>query len=393
MTRTSHLLELSSGMVMPIRLRQREINLMSSEATENLISERWASDQAIFDASEIWAVLTYLGENGHEPTSFLSAAGVELASLLDPAIRWSLSNQVDVHRAAALARLPDLAVEVGRRLHLSTFGIAGFAVLSASTVGKALFTLVEFSVLLGFKARISIQYGDAIQVSLHAPKDIDRASAQQFLALDLMKLLTFLRDILGPRFVPLRLSADGMNQALKTSIDHYSGTVTESGSPDPRAEIVLDGQLYDRPLPQRHRVAHHKAVGDCKRVITGLRSSKDLRFVILERLHKLDVVVPNFGQISRELGMSERTLRRRLEKIGTSFSQILDERREKLAQRYLRDATLTTESVAELLGYSDAANFRHAFKRWTGKPPSTFRNLRDGEQHAESVSHAGAITV
>ena len=57
----------------------------------------------------------------------------------------------------------------------------------------------------------------------------------------------------------------------------------------------------------------------------------------------------------------------------TSFRELLDEIRSQVAMKYLRDTVMTSEDIAVSLGFSDAANFRHAFLRWTGKSPSEFR--------------------
>ena len=70
--------------------------------------------------------------------------------------------------------------------------------------------------------------------------------------------------------------------------------------------------------------------------------------------------------------MSTRTFRRRLAGQRTTFVQILDEVRFQLAIRYLEDRQLTTELVAQKLGYSESANFRAAFRRWTGSSPRHF---------------------
>lgn len=71
--------------------------------------------------------------------------------------------------------------------------------------------------------------------------------------------------------------------------------------------------------------------------------------------------------------MTERTLRRKLEAEDTSFAEILDDMRLSLALECLKGTNMTTEHIAELIGYDNATNFRRAFKRWTGKTPREYR--------------------
>jgi AraC-like DNA-binding protein len=77
--------------------------------------------------------------------------------------------------------------------------------------------------------------------------------------------------------------------------------------------------------------------------------------------------------VARSLGMSDRTLQRRLEGEGTSFLEIQDAVREARARELLRDLDLPLLDVADQLGFSDLATFSRAFKRWTGHPPGMFR--------------------
>ena len=74
------------------------------------------------------------------------------------------------------------------------------------------------------------------------------------------------------------------------------------------------------------------------------------------------------------LSMHPRTLRRKLEAQRMTYRKIVAEVRMKLALEYLRNTRMTNEEIAMRLDYSDAANFRHAFARWTGKSPSDFRS-------------------
>lgn len=71
--------------------------------------------------------------------------------------------------------------------------------------------------------------------------------------------------------------------------------------------------------------------------------------------------------------MSGRTLQRRLEAEGTSFSEVLDRVRADLARSYVKDADLPLAEVAYRLGFSDFSTFSRAFKRWMGKAPGAYR--------------------
>ena len=81
----------------------------------------------------------------------------------------------------------------------------------------------------------------------------------------------------------------------------------------------------------------------------------------------------NAGEVARQLGMSHRTLARRLAAEGLTFSEIQTELKTDLARRYLRDGDLPISQIAWLLGYREVSAFTHAFKRWTGTAPRQSR--------------------
>jgi AraC-like DNA-binding protein len=82
---------------------------------------------------------------------------------------------------------------------------------------------------------------------------------------------------------------------------------------------------------------------------------------------------PTLARVARLLKTTPRTLRRRLRSEDTSFRQLSNELRIHVAVRYLRETTMTVQDIAFALGFSDAANFRHAFRRQTGRTPNEFR--------------------
>ena len=88
------------------------------------------------------------------------------------------------------------------------------------------------------------------------------------------------------------------------------------------------------------------------------------------------IALDEMAEVARRLGISQRTLGRRLASEGHTFGEVLDSLRFELATRYLQEHKLPTSEVAWLLGYQEASAFYHAFKRWTGKTPRQTRSAR-----------------
>ena len=76
---------------------------------------------------------------------------------------------------------------------------------------------------------------------------------------------------------------------------------------------------------------------------------------------------------ARALGMSTRTLQRRLQERGIVYDRLVDELRRRLSQKYLADPGLSLGEIAYLLGYSESSAFNRAYRRWTGRTPSADR--------------------
>lgn len=87
---------------------------------------------------------------------------------------------------------------------------------------------------------------------------------------------------------------------------------------------------------------------------------------------------PGIEAIAEQLHQSPRTLRRRLQEEGTSYTELLDDLRQNLAKRYLCEGTIPIAEIAYQLGFSDPSAFHRAFKRWTGTSAVAFRERQAG---------------
>ena len=91
---------------------------------------------------------------------------------------------------------------------------------------------------------------------------------------------------------------------------------------------------------------------------------------------------PTQSTVARAVGLSARTLHRRLAEAGTSFEKLLDETRRELAAEYVRRTDYSVGEVAYLLGFAETSSFNRAFRRWNGKSPSEFRRAGAPEHAA-----------
>ena len=80
--------------------------------------------------------------------------------------------------------------------------------------------------------------------------------------------------------------------------------------------------------------------------------------------------------MAQQLGMSTRSFTRHLAEEGTTFGEILEQLRRRLASRYLADDHMSVQQIAWLLGHSEVGAFNHAYKRWTGTAPRRARTAR-----------------
>jgi AraC-like DNA-binding protein len=81
-------------------------------------------------------------------------------------------------------------------------------------------------------------------------------------------------------------------------------------------------------------------------------------------------------EVAKELGMSSRTLQRRIAEEGTNFRQLLSAARRELARVYLQHPSLRLSKTASLLGYEDSNSFLRAFREWEGVTPSEWRAMQ-----------------
>jgi len=138
----------------------------------------------------------------------------------------------------------------------------------------------------------------------------------------------------------------------------------------PHDRVLFDRAYLDLPLISADPGAARAMREQCERALIELSNTLVPR--VQRALFQPDGSVRSARVLARQLGVSERTLKRRLAAQNTSYTELLDIARRARALELL-GSDASVEEMSARLGYSDAANFTRAFRRWTGQSPRAAR--------------------
>jgi AraC-like DNA-binding protein len=132
----------------------------------------------------------------------------------------------------------------------------------------------------------------------------------------------------------------------------------------------------DKTLPLASPLLEDTYTRLCETLLARTRTEEGLVGQLYGLLVRAGRQMPDVAEAARRLHVSERTLHRRLARQGLSFQRLIDNTREEHARYLLATGVLPIERVAELVGFTEAASFSRAFKRWTGMSPLRFRQVQ-----------------
>ncbi|GAA0779158.1 ornithine utilization transcriptional regulator OruR [Castellaniella ginsengisoli] len=336
-------------------------------------------NERIYAPYKIAALVEVLAEQGIPPQRSLQGTGVAEGGIYDATALTSIRQYVEVcGNALALGADPATPFLTGARLHLSAYGMYGYALMSCLQMRDYFLLGVKYHSLATPTLAIEWterddravwSFPDAL-VCNESP-DIRRFLIEQ----QYMQHVTHLQDVFGrPRF-PIRAYFSYAAPAYAEIYERFLGCPCEFDHP--QCELHYDAAILDQRPLLAHRLTATVLQQTCEGLISNARTLSGMAGEVYQRLLRRPGEFPGMETIAAQLGMTSRNLRRHLSAEGTSFSAILDDVRSSLAVEYVRTTRMNGDDIALLLGFSESTNFRRAFKRWTGKTTRDYR--RAGE--------------
>ncbi|MGB5543294.1 MAG: AraC family transcriptional regulator [Gammaproteobacteria bacterium] len=313
-----------------------------------------------------------LREFDQDPDPLLAAEGLPASHELSCHRTVAASRELGfIQRVVDLGLDPELGLLAGQRHHFGVFGMWGMAIVSSETVRDAI--------------RLGLRYIDLTHTFLHWSFANSRegpmlslrqrwelAGARRFVfERDLAAAATLLVDLLGNRQALARIALP--YPAPGTLRRYQEIFACELLFDRPDAEIMLHPEWLDARPIQANPMAAHLAEEQCQQLVAQMSGAGSTVQAVREILMAQPGQFATLDQVALRLKTSARSLRRKLAAESSSYRKVLGQVRETLAKAYLRDTSLTIEEIAARLNYSDAANFSHAFQRWSGTAPGRYR--------------------
>ncbi|MEY4512658.1 MAG: hypothetical protein RLZZ450_4780 [Pseudomonadota bacterium] len=306
------------------------------------------------------------------PKRLLEGTGIEESQLDESQGRVApRSLRTLFLRAIELTREPGLGFHFGLQLKLSSHGMVGFAAMTSATLRDALRVAERFLALRApFLTLRVVEQSE--QVSLELGSAFPDADVREFVTEALITaLVQMARSLLG-RPVQAMFELSYPEPPYFTGFAHLWPGPVRFGRPVSR--ICFSPALLDESLQMADAVAARQALVECERELGNLVETSSLLASVRRQLGARERGYPSLTELARERHVSPRTMKRRLAEQGTSYQILLDELRRNRALQLLEIESHTVEQIADLLGYSDAANFNRAFRRWLGRSPSAWRD-------------------
>ena len=144
----------------------------------------------------------------------------------------------------------------------------------------------------------------------------------------------------------------------------------------PHSRIHMDGQYLDLPMrqadPQTVRLLTDMAEQQLREAEAETSLPGAVKALLIDQL----AAPPNLDDAARMLNLSPRSLRRKLAESGTTYQGVLDSVRLAVGKRLIKETEAPIAAIAYELGFTHPSDFGRAFKKWSGKPPSFFRQGR-----------------
>jgi AraC-like DNA-binding protein len=324
------------------------------------------------------ALVEALERAGVSPEALIGPANIDRSRLQRIDERFELAEFAQLlERAAGLAGDPALGLHIGEQASEAAFDSIGYLAGHAPTLREAIAVVSRFAALVVDGAHVILRESAELATIHYGFPRTTPISDRMIAEFAMARFLRLARQLTGAAV-----------RARIASFEHprppYHAECTRMFEGAERFAqsatfIAFEREILDRPQlhqsPELYSIVRAEAERSLRSVAGNLGPTERVRRYLLA--HPV-ARMPDMATAARDLGMSERSLRRQLASENASYREIVRATLEDCAGHMLRDPARTIQETARALGFVDARTFHRAFKTWTGRTPKQYRNGHGG---------------
>lgn len=316
-----------------------------------------------------------LHRQGIGEAAFLGLAGLAREDLADP------TQLVPVARYDAIVRLArrlsgdeDLGLHVGESAPSGGAHVVGHILYNCASVRDAIALFIRYAPLVIEGARVALCESPGAAHAIYAHPEIAPDNTRYDAELALTLILGIGKRFLRTDTPPYRVRFAHGKPPSTAEHERVFRCPIEWGAPT--NEIIFSPRLLDLPHVYRDEPLCELLKARAEELLAVRHSDDRLPERVVDLLKYGDELEPSADALARRLGMSARSLQRRLRARGVSLSQLVDRARKEVACSALAHPDAPIKDLAARLGFSEPSAFHRAFKRWMGTTPAEFRAAR-----------------
>jgi AraC-like DNA-binding protein len=312
-------------------------------------------------------------KSGLDANRLVQAARLTVQQVTDDGVQLPVKNQIEfLNLVASASRNEFLGMRLAQDVDLRQLGLLYYVMASSPTLADALRRVERYSGITNEAVRLVYRQHRSASVTFQYA-GVSRSNDSHQIEFFVTTLVRVCRHLLGRQVTPDVVRFIHRRAGLPMDLKSFFGCPVTFGndvdevaySTNFAGDKIVSADPFLNSLLERY----------CEEALAGRRTaSGDWRPKVENAMAQL---LPHgqarMPEVCKRLGVSARTLSRRLESEGLTFAEVLDRLRCDLAKRYLREPHLPMSEIAWLLGYQQTSSFDHAFKRWTGKSPGDLR--------------------
>ncbi|TQV67230.1 AraC family transcriptional regulator [Exilibacterium tricleocarpae] len=317
-------------------------------------------------------IVRVFDDKGLDSAGLVDGTHFKLSDLADLDTRMSYRDALRIIRNAyRISGDEGLGLAIAKQINIADWGLMGYAVASCGSLKESLIVGQRYN-RTATRLTDNTVHSDGTLFGFQSTPLYEAGAEERFLVEeDLGGVIGMVHRYLDQKAAPREVH---FTYPAPNYLHHYEEHFRcPLKFEQPRNQIVWHRVDIERPHPLRNPVATQLAIRQCEQLLADDVSRGDMVDKVRSHLAQTPGEYPPINAVAAAFNMSESSLRRALRAVGSSYQEILNDVRKKLAIEYLTTSSLTLENIAHLVGYSDLSNFRRAFRSWTGKPPLEYR--------------------